>query len=198
MRIIDISKFQGAIDWTRVSQIEDMAGAILRSTTKNGQLDVGFIENMNGVISNMNSHFNHISFYKLSYATDYASARIEAFKTIYKLQEFVPSHVRIRLWLDLEPDGIGRQHTKFEAEQLITAYADACRECGIDYGLYVNRTYALYVVSSEYLKSYPVWLARYNSIMGDDYSFRPVLWQYTSKGRIDGINGNVDISEVLR
>ena len=196
MKKIDISKYQGVIDWKTVSENEELCGVIMRATKKNGQLDDNFKTNYKGIVSNFNIHFNELEYYKLSYAVDYATARIEAFKTIYALDNVV-NDLDFRLWLDLEPDGIGRQHTTREAEQIITAYIDACRICGVKFGLYINRTYALNVVSNEYLKSYPVWLARYNSVMGNDYCFKPVLWQFTSKGRIDGIKGDVDINEVL-
>lgn len=62
---------------------------------------------------------------------------------------------------------------------------------GYDTMLYVNVS----LLSSHLLQSfisYPIWLARYNSYV--DYSCNYELWQYTSKGTVDGISGNVDVS----
>ena len=58
-------------------------------------------------------------------------------------------------------------------------------------GLYFGRTY-LYMTGAA-LKPYDVWLAAYRSVKpSTDFAFG--LWQYTSKGKIPGVTGDVDLS----
>jgi GH25 family lysozyme M1 (1,4-beta-N-acetylmuramidase) len=43
----------------------------------------------------------------------------------------------------------------------------------------------------SYFEGYDIWLAQYNDVPTYQGDF--VMWQYTDRGRIDGINGNVDM-----
>lgn len=194
MKMIDISDYQGIIDWQKVSATPDLTGVILRSTRKNGQIDNRFKENYDGIRRNMNDHFNRLDFYKFTYARNYIDARIEAFKTIKAIYSNT-QELDFLLWLDLE-DFDGRPHTKRECDEVITAYLDAAKIYGVKIGLYFDRNYALNFISHEWAYL-PTWIARYNSTLGDVTPFKPELWQYTSSGHIDGIKGNVDINEVL-
>lgn len=191
--ILDISSNQGKIDWQKVSH-QDVTKVILRSTTQNGKLDVRTLENYNGILQNMNDKLNSIDFYKFTYVRDYTSARIESMKTLDTLKR---SGIRLEVmdtfYLDLEDYG-GRNYTKDEASQVILGYFDTCLRCNVNLGLYFNYNYAKNIVDPIW-RELPLWIARYNSTLGDVSPWTPELWQYTSKGRVDGINGNVDISK---
>ena len=54
--------------------------------------------------------------------------------------------------------------------------------------LFENKIY-----SGNLFSSCKIWLAQYRNT---EYTYggRVNMWQYTSKGRVDGINGDVDIS----
>ena len=57
--------------------------------------------------------------------------------------------------------------------------------------VYTGRWYAMNRLGAV-AKSYVDWVAEYNSTL--KYNGNYSMWQYTSKGRVPGINGNVDIS----
>ena len=193
--IIDISSNQGKIDWQKVSH-QDVTKVILRSTTQNGKLDVRTLENYNGILQNMNNKLQAIDFYKFSYVRDYTSARIECMKTLDTMQRAgIRLDVMDYFFLDLEGHG-GRDYTKDEASQVILGYFDTCLRCNVDLGLYFNYNYAKNIVDPIW-RELPLWIARYNSTLGDVTPWEPVFWQYTSKGRVDGIEGYVDISKVV-
>ena len=193
MKIIDVSSYQGTIDWKTVSDNKEIAGAIIRTTIRNGKLDPKAIENYEGITSNFNDHFYMIMGYKFSYARDYIGARIECLNTINALRK---AGIKIdRLYLDLEGFD-GRDYTTAEADEVIMGYYDQCSAMYARLGLYFNYNYAKNIVSDRW-RDLPLWIARYNKTLGDVSPWEPQLWQYTSKGRIDGIKGNVDISEVL-
>lgn len=189
---IDVSSCQGKIDWQKVATNKDIKGVILRATTQNNNLDVRTIENYNGVLHNM-PDIDEISVYKFSYAKDYVSARVEAHKCALALAQ-KGVHFDF-LYLDLEKHS-GADYTKEQASAVILAYHDELHGFGIGnkLRLYFNWNYLKNIIDDVWLR-FPIWLARYNNTMGDVGNANVVLWQYTSKGRIDGIDTDVDISK---
>lgn len=196
---LDISSNQGKIDWKTLAEKnhEQINGVILRATTQNNKLDVRTMENYNGILHNL-SDIDEISVYKFSYARDYVSARVECAKC---LQELNAHGVHFdRFYLDLEGFG-GRDYTRAESNAVIVGYMDEL--CAHDvlninkFRLYFNYNYLKNIID-PYWWRFPIWLARYNSTMGDTFGANVVLWQYTSTGKIDGINGNVDISKEVK
>lgn len=193
--IIDVSSYQGKIDWQKVSK-QDVTKVILRSTVKSGNLDGRLMENYNGILQNMNDKLKAIDFYKFSYCRDYVSARIECKKTFDELTKHgIRLQVMDYFFLDLEGWG-GRDYYKNEANEVIMAYEDECENIGVTLGLYSNYNYLKNIIDPVW-RYLPLWYARYNSFMGDIKPFEALYWQYTSKGHIEGIVGNVDISKVV-
>lgn len=188
---IDISSNQGLIDWQAVKTNKDINGVILRATTKNNFLDVRTKENYEGILHNM-SDVDEISVYKFSYARDYVTARIECLKCLAELDK---NGVRFDyLYLDLEKWG-GMDYTREESSAVILGYMDEMRVNAVfsKFRLYFNYNY-LHNIIDPIWRQIPIWLARYNDTMGDTFGANVVLWQYTSKGRIDGIKTDVDLS----
>lgn len=193
--IIDISSNQAKIDWEKVSK-SGVTDVIMRATTKNGQLDTRVIENYNGILKNMNDVLNTLSFYKFSYVRTYSEARMECMKTLYALfEKGIRRDVIDKLYLDLEAWG-GRDYTNIECNEVIMGYLDQCINMGVQLGLYFNYNYAKHIVDPIW-KDLPLWIARYNATLGDVTPWKPILWQYTSNGHVDGITTAVDISKRL-
>ena len=194
---LDISSNQGVIDWQVVKTNEGINGIILRATTKNNLLDVRTIENYNGILHNM-SNIDEISVYKFSYARDYVGARVECRKCLDELSKH-GVHFDY-LYLDLEGFG-GRDYTREEANAVIVGYMDEMHQGNIFIAsklrLYFNYNYLKNIIDPIW-RDFPIWLARYNATMGDTFGANIVLWQYTSTGHVNGINGNVDISREVK
>lgn len=192
--VIDISSYNGRIDWAKVSKA-GVTGVILRATTQNGQLDTRFMENYNGILQNMNDNLTTLAVYKFAYTRDYAAAYCECRKCLNTLK----AHgVRLEtldcLYCDVEKWG-GREYTKDEINAVFAGYKRACDEYGVRFGMYFNYNYAKNYVDAGVWSNERLWYARYNSFTGDISPFKIHLWQYTSKGKIDGITGDVDISK---
>lgn len=192
---LDLSSNQGKIDWTMVHEVPDINGIILRSTTKNGQLDTRLIEYYNGILQHK-SDIDEISVYKFSYERTYAAARMEAHKTLSALS-MKGVHFDF-FYLDLEGFG-GRDYTREEANEVILAYMDTFATSGQEnkLRLYFNYNYLKNIIDPFWF-NVPIWLARYNKEMGDTFGANIVLWQYTSKGTVPGIPSNVDISKEVK
>ena len=189
---IDVSKFQGVIDWSKVAKnSEKVTGVILRSTTKDGGLDYQIKANYKGVLQNM-SDVKELSVYKFSYTYNYADARIEAKRTLDSLASAGINYDYF--YLDLEKGD--KAYTQKSADEVIHAYRDELFMRGklSRFGLYINYDYLKNVIHPSWRRE-RLWLARYNSFMGDTFGANVVLWQYTSTGKVNGINGNVDCSK---
>lgn len=191
--IIDVSSYQGKIDWATVSKT-GVEGVILRSTTKNGKMDTRAIENYNGILQNMNDKLNFLGFYKFSYARDFVGAAKECLSTLRTMGAHgITKEAVDCFYLDMEAWG-GRDYTREEADAVILGYSYICDKLGVKFGIYSNYNYLKNIIDPVWA-GLPLWYARYNSVMGDISPWIPDIWQYTSSGHVDGIIGNVDISK---
>ena len=192
--IIDVSSFQGLIDWRRVLTTNDIERVVLRSTTKNGNLDTRFMENYNGLLKN--SFKGVLDVYKFAYSKTFDTALNEAKNALETLKSRgVLRGVNV-FWLDLENID-GARYTKAQASAVIAAYRVMCELYGKEFGIYANYDYVKNVLPS-WSSMYPLWLARYNSITGDVAPFNIEMWQYTSNGKVNGITGAVDLSRYVK
>lgn len=188
---IDISSHNGAIDWKKVNGVN---GVILRATTKNNKLDVRFMENYNGILQNISAQLDELSVYKFSYARTYAQARTEC---AICLRELAIKGIRYdKLYVDLEAWD-GRDYTRDECDEVLWGYYDQMTfKTGFEnkFAIYTNYNY-LKNILNPYWKDVPIWLARWGATVGDTMGANVVLWQFSNKGKIDGITTDVDLSE---
>lgn len=193
--VIDISSYNGKIDFAKMAKNEEIERVILRGTTKNGNLDTRFMENLNGVLTELNDNVA-IDVYKFSYARNYADACIECMQLIEILKTRGVFKMINNIWLDIEPFD-NREHTTAECSNIIAAYAQICRLFGVEFGIYCNYSY-LKNILPKWAQNYQIWVARWGANMGNCEPFKVVLWQYTSTGRVAGITGNVDLSRAVK
>lgn len=184
---IDVSAWQGQIDWKTVAAY-GMDFAILRITEAGNVIDEHFERNY----TECQKYNIPTGVYKYSYAMTIAEIQSEARKIVSVLNG---RKLQYPVWLDLEYNnqrslGAENIHKMAEAfEKIITA-------AGYKFGIYCNVDWYMNVICSH-LKKYDFWIARYPA--NDDgwlqERLRPdfgVGWQYSSKAKIPGINGTVD------
>ena len=75
----------------------------------------------------------------------------------------------------------------------INAFCSTISSAGYTPGLYANKTWLTEKINTGAL-SCKIWLAQYNSA-GPTYKGHYDIWQYTSKGSVNGISGNVDMNK---
>lgn len=196
MKLVDVSAYQGAINWAKVAADPEMKGAILRTTLKDGIFDRMFLDNVSGIAANINSRFGYCGMYKFAYTRNYIDAYLEALATLSAIDKAGVLGCCHRFFLDLEGWG-GRDYTTREASEVIKGYGEAAAEMGVPFGLYCNWNYITHIIDPMWSKRTYLWLARYASSMGNTGDWEPHIWQYTSKGSVDGISGNVDVNEVI-
>ena len=185
---IDVSAWQGKIDWKKVADY-GMGFAILRITEAGNIVDKYFEANLTGC----NKHKIPVGVYKYSYAMTIAEIQSEARKVVSTLNG---RKIQFPVFLDLE-----HNNQRALGSESIHKMADAFREivesAGYKFGIYCNVDWYNTVICSH-LKKHDFWIARYPASDNGSVQerLRPnvgVGWQYSSKGKVPGINGNVDM-----
>ncbi len=186
MQGIDVSSYQKKPDWTAVKE-HGVRFAILRIMDSKGK-DTSFEYNYNGcgtaeILRGV---------YRFSYALTEAQARAEAKGVLTAL---AGRKLEMGVWLDLEWN---RQRAlgKRKVKKLAEVWMKTIRDGGYDCGIYCNKDWFLNVCGGLDTK---YWIARYpapdNGILREN--LRPRVgeagWQYSSRGKLSGITGYVDL-----
>ena len=76
--------------------------------------------------------------------------------------------------------------------EMAKAYCETVKNAGYDPMIYFGRSQSADLLILPELEEYGFWLAMYNPIM--DYPYKIDIWQYTETGSVPGISGNVDLN----
>lgn len=200
-RGIDVSDNQGIINWAAVKEA-GVEFAIIRSVRGSGKPDNQFEANVTGCRG------ADIPFdvYKYTYATTVDKGRAEADKVVALIRRHGIRDCTV--WWDLE-DASLRSLGKKTITEITRAAASVIEAAGYNFGIYSNLDWYRNVLEKEAFH-YPFWMARYPSNAQMSFSVRPDMskapaiahelfgWQYSSKGSVPGIKGNVDLDEIYQ
>ena len=79
------------------------------------------------------------------------------------------------------------------SSDLVNAFCKTIQNGGYTAGIYANKTWFESKMNTSALSGYKIWLAQYAA--APTYkATRYDMWQYTSKGSVSGIKGNVDMN----
>ncbi|MDO4339441.1 MAG: GH25 family lysozyme [Eubacteriales bacterium] len=185
---IDVSAFNGVIDHKRVAE-DRVKIAILRITERGNTVDPTFEANYSG----FRTAGIKMGVYKYSYALKTAEAQEEARKVIEALKG---RPLEFPVFYDMEWSQ-QRQLPREEVTAIVEAFRNVIVKAGYLFGIYCNTDWYYHVLDTAKLP-YDYWLAAYpyNDRGTIVESLRPPVgigWQYSSKGRVAGISGNVDM-----
>lgn len=186
MKIIDVSKHQGTIDWAKVKG--SINGVIIRcgyGDDYTAQDDPKFKENVEACIK----YDIPFGVYIYSYAKTLEQAKSEA-RHVLRLVAPYKGKLSYPIYLDLEQAG-----TETGAKDRAIIFGDVIEGEGYVCGIYANQYWwNNYLVG---LDKYTKWVARYSD-KEPEINGAYDMWQYTSDGTVNGISGKVDISECYR
>ncbi len=184
---IDVSSWQRDINWHRVKQ-SGISFAFIRAgfgRNEPNQVDRKFHEH----IRNAKAAGIKCGAYHYSYAVSPRDAVNEAnfFLSIikgYKLEYPVVFDIE-------EPSMVklGRR----TLTDICKAFCSTVKNAGYYVMIYTNLYWLRNNLYPEELKEYPLWLSQYNYEPSPEFAYHSI-WQYTSQGHVDGINGNIDIN----
>lgn len=206
--ILDVSRWQGRIDWDKVKASGKVDGVLLKTVSTNRKLS----KRKDGLYIDPTFERNYseckrlgipVGVYYYTYATDkqMADAELALLKTALTGKTF-----ELPISVDVEDNKIKKLSTQALTD--LAAYALATVERWGFYALlYVGLNFAqteLYMGGAA-LRKYDVWLARHPRDKSKtkpedkpktDFAFG--MWQYTSTARIPGVSGNVDMSHAYK
>ena len=187
---IDVSKWNGTIDWTAVKN-SGVNYVIIRcgyrgSSTGALVEDPKFKANIQGA----NAAGLKVGVYFFSQAINKAEAVEEASMTIELIKKYKISYP---VFLDVEgSNGRGDRIDKATRTDVIKAYCETVQNAGYTAGVYANKSWLNNKIDAGQLGKYKIWLAQYAAT--PTYTGRYDMWQYKSTGKISGISGNVDLN----
>lgn len=181
--IIDVSSHQGNINWEQVKTDKSFLGAILRCGYGNdakNQDDAKFAANAEACIK-LGIPFGA---YLYSYAKSQSDIKSEVAHTLRLLKPY-KNNLSYPVYFDSEQNG-----TQNYAKSAAAYYCAALSDAGYKAGIYASRSW--YNAYLKDIKGYSKWIAAWGTIKPQIEGMD--LWQYTDKGHIAGISGNVDMS----
>ena len=191
---IDVSRYQGDIDWEQVAG-DGVAYAMIRLGIRGYSegtlvLDENYEANMQGATTNG----IEVGAYFFTQATSDAEALEEA---QFVIENLAPYQVKFPVVLDVEAVGSGNARTKNltveERTQYAITFCEAVKAAGYTPMIYGNLKTFMLMLDLEQLEGYEKWFAAYDtSKIYFPYAFS--IWQYTDKGSVSGINGEVDLN----
>lgn len=183
---IDVSKYQGSIDFKKV-KADGYDYVIIRAGYGKmiSQKDPMFETNY----SRAKAAGLGIGAYWYSYATSAAEARQEANVCMQVIQG---KQFAYPIFFDLE-DPSAFAKGKAVCSEMVNAFCRELEEAEYFAGLYISRNPLQTHITDTVAKRYALWIAEYNSKC--TYSGSYGMWQHSSKGSVSGVDGNVDLNE---
>ena len=184
---IDVSEFQGKIDWEKVKN-SGVEFAILRcgyGMDFSNQDDVEYERNANecerlGIPYGV---------YLMSYANTVEKARSEA-KHVLRLIE--GRKISLGVWHDIEDNGTSGAINKETLTNIINTFCNTIKNAGYKVGVYANLNWLENKIEKTIKDNYDIWVAQYYSKC--EYEGKYIMWQHTSSGKVNGISTNVDMN----
>lgn len=181
-RGIDISYHQGNIDFN----------------TLKGNVDFAMVRTSYGHFTEDNKYKEYVQglegagipygFYHFSYATTVSEAIEEAEGFINIIKNYKPLYP---VAFDVESSNVTEDVRADDLVDIVDAFCSRVEKAGYYVVIYANLSYLNGKLNSSKLDKYDKWLAQWAS--KPTYTKPFGMWQYSSKGSMPGISGNVDL-----
>ena len=188
MKGVDVSKWQGNINWKKVSKT-DVDFAIIRcgfGDNLKSQDDIYWEKNVQGCIK------NNIPFgtYLYSYAKTKAQAKSEAHHVLRLLNG---RDVYFPIYYDME-EGSQASLGKKKVGQLANTFMNEIKAQGYKTGIYANLNWWTNYIPGAFGTNTEIskWVAQWDHNL--EYKGTADMWQCTSNGSVSGISGRVDLN----
>lgn len=195
---MDVSKWQGYINWKKASYSNEFA--VVRAAYGTS-IDTRFTEYMT-LASEIDMK---LGVYVYSTATNIERVIAEA-KNVLEMVKDYP--LALPIFCDFEVASRNKPSLREENTAFIRAFCDTIEAAGYEAGVYSGANYYKNAINYQELTDLNIWVANYHKNNSDfttsyhtwsngnsSYDFGSIhMWQYTSKGKVDGISGSVDLN----
>ena len=188
--IIDVSRYQGTIDWDKLAG--KIGGAMLKTVSTNKSFGGIYIDPMfERNYSECKRLGIPVGAYYYTYAQNEAAVQAE----LAKLHEALSGKsFELPIAVDVEDNKL-KPLSADALTDLVIAAADAIESWGLYVMVYTYTYYSQTELNMDRLAAYDLWIADYRA---NRPTRKHGMWQYTSTGKMDGIAGNVDISHAYK
>ena len=189
-KLIDVSTWNGNIDWNKVYK-SGVRYAMIRSSfgvENPNQIDNKFVRNIENAIK----AGVKCGVYHYSYAQSAAEAKKEAdfcLKTIKNYEIDLPVAFDIE---DFSQTGLGKD----TLTNIVIAFCDRIKSAGYTPMLYCNPSWLnSYLHKDKLIGKYDLWLAHWGV---SSPSYDCAIWQYSESGSVPGVSGSVDMNWIFK
>ncbi|ASS37354.1 glycoside hydrolase family 25 protein [Mogibacterium pumilum] len=191
MKGIDVSAYQNSINWQKV-KAAGIDFAIVRA---------GYRGKTNGALIKDNMFDQHISgaiaagikvgAYMFTEARDYTEGAEEARYLVSLIKNY---DIKLPLVVDTEYQSNARSNSISVAKRTdaIRGFCETIESLGYTPMIYASTSWLNNNLNMSKLSKYKVWVAQHYDKVTYTGSYE--VWQYTNKGRVDGISGDVDMN----
>ena len=192
---IDVSKHQGAIDWRKVKNA-GISFAMIRSGYR-GYTE-GYIYEDNKFKENVKNAYSNgikIGVYFYSSAINEKEAIDEANYVLNLINKYdMKSYITYPIAIDIEDFEDTRNYNLSiqERTSIVNSFCETIKNNGFKPMIYSYTYYLETKLDMDKLTQYDTWIADYYG--NTWYKRKYTIWQYSDKGKIDGIVGDVDLN----
>ena len=188
---IDVSKYQGDIDWQKVAaagvQFVIIRTGYRGSVTGAIVQDPYFETNIKGALA----AGLEVGVYFFTQAINETEAVEEASAVVSMVSDY---ELKLPIYIDSEGAGGNGRADRLDKETrtlVCEAFCRTAKNAGYNSGVYASRNWLYNNLDMSRLEQFEVWDAEYVSV--PQYTGYYTMWQHSSKGHVDGIEGNVDL-----
>lgn len=188
---IDVSKYQTEIDWKAVKN-SGISFVIIRCGYRGYSTGVLVKDPLFEThIKGATSAGLKVGLYFFSQAINEKEAVEEASMAIALAKKYTISYP---IFIDTEQVSGGRADGLDAAKRtaICKAFCETIKDAGYTSGVYACKSWYESKLNAGSLEAYKIWLAQYASV--PTYSGKYDMWQYTEKGKVSGVTGNVDVN----
>lgn len=188
--ILDVSKWQGSIDWDKVKASGKIDGVMLRVLGSKGgkpYLDHYFARNY-AECARLGLPVGGY-YYTCAVTQRQTEEELAALKTALRGKTF-----QLPLAIDVEDPRL-RSLAPAKLSALVAEAAAQLEAWGLYAMVYTYINFADTALDMAALAAYDLWIADYR---GTRPTRKHGMWQYTSSGRVPGISGPVDLSHAYK
>ncbi len=192
-KVIDVSKHNGAIDWGAVKN-SGISHAIIRCGYRGSSSGALVIDPLYAVnMAAAQGAGVNVGVYFFSQAVN----EVEAVEEASMVLELIKGYsLQMPVYLDVEKSrGRGDAISVEQRTAVCYAFLNTIRNAGYTAGIYSNKLWFEGMINTAAFLDYKIWLAQYVDIPTYTAT-RYDMWQYTCKGSVPGIAGNVDMNVI--
>ena len=189
-KLIDVSTWNGNIDWDKVYK-SGVRYAMIRSSfgiENPNQIDNKFVRNIENAIK----VGIKCGIYHYSYARSVAEAKKEADFCLKTIKNY---KIDLPVAFDIE-DSSQTNLGKDTLTSIVIAFCDRIKSAGYRPMLYCNPNWLCnYLHKDKLINKYDIWLANWGVSAP---SYNCAIWQYSESGSVPGVSGSVDMNWIFK